>query len=370
VTDVAVTRPRSLYRPALVAYFVARLLVLVSSAITNPFTHTGFVAQLTRWDGAWYLRAVYWGWPTHLTYVHGLATGTDLAFFPVLPLLIRLVSDITFLAPSIAGLLISGLSGATAVLAVTRLARDIKGDDVARRAGLLFALFPGTFVFSFIYCEGLLITFAALALIYLRKAQWWRAGLIMALATATSPAALPLCVVALWASAAAIRRARDWRSLAALALSPFGFVLWFAYLWHHTHVFDAWQRTESGGWHSHPSWRYPFHIVANFLFNPAQPDLTDHMLFWGTVIAVIGIVFSIRQHLGGVVLIYLVTSVLLAAISSPIGLRPRFLTIAFPLAIGYASACRGRTYRFVLALSVIFLGLMTFETMYSWAIFP
>jgi hypothetical protein len=364
------TPARHLYRPAILTYLGLRLSVWVLVIIRGLINHHGYTTQLTTWDSAWYLQAVYWGYPAHLVWVGGHVTGTDLAFFPLLPFAIHWLSDLTFVSPSVTGLLISGLSGLTATLAVGSLAREFAGDQVARRSALLFAVFPGTFVFSFIYCEGLLITFAALALLALLRRQWWSAGLLGLLATLTSPAALPLCLAALVGAVLAIRERREWRSLVSVVLTPLGFVGWWLYLWWHTHVFNAWQLTERDGWHSDPSLRYPFHIIANFLFDPLRPDLTDHMLFWGTVIAAVGLFYCWRQRQPLVVLTFVTTSVALAALSAPIGLRPRFLTITFPLAIGFAARFSGWRYRIVVALSVVFLFMMTYESLYSWAVFP
>jgi hypothetical protein len=363
------TIERPVYRPVVLTYLAVRVVIATAALVKGIAGHGGFINQLTTWDGQWYLRIVYWGYPTHLHFVGGVATGTDLAFFPLLPWLIRLVSDVTWLAPSLAGLAISALSGLTATMAVTRLARHTYDNNVARRAGVAFALLPGAFVFSWIYCEGLIITLAATALFDVIERRWWRAALAGVFATLASPAALPLVLAVAVATPGALRR-REWGVLAALAAPAVTFLTWVHVIGVHAHNANAWRLTEQGGWKSTPSWRYPFHILANFLFDPKRPVLTDHLLFWGFVAGAVGLWWMLRTRAPWPVLAYTVASLGLAAISQPIGPRPRFLTIAFPLAIGLAAANQGRRFLVVVTVSAIWLALMSFETLFSWAVFP
>jgi integral membrane sensor domain MASE1 len=58
------------------------------------------------------------------------------------------------------------------------------------------------------------------------------------------------------------------------------------------------------------------------------------------------------------------------AVSAPVGLRPRFVMLAFPLVIGAATRWSGWRYRLILILSMMLLALMTIEEMSSFAVFP
>ena len=92
--------------------------------------------------------------------------------------------------------------------AVGLLARRLAGDSAGARAALLFAVFPGTFAFSFAYSEGIVVTCVAFGLLALLDRRWWLAGLLGAVATAASPVALAFVVSCAWAAGAAIRRDR------------------------------------------------------------------------------------------------------------------------------------------------------------------
>ncbi len=57
-------------------------------------------------------------------------------------------------------------------------------------------------------------------------------------------------------------------------------------------------------------------------------------------------------------------------ISAPIGLRPRFIFLAFPLIIAVGTRLRGRAYVALLSVSAaLLIGFTVFEVA-SWRIFP
>ena len=371
--ETSLSPRRVLARPfakALLAYLAARLVTLGIVALANVWSHHSWVSDLSTWDGAWFLKAVYHGWPAQLPIVDGHVGASPIAFFPLLPLVIRGLTDVSGLGAATVGLIVSGLSGLGAVYAVGALTRNFAGAVTAERAALLFALSPGSFVFSLIYAEGLLLVFIALGLLALVQRRWLLAGVLGALASLTSPVGLAFAASCAVTALVTSWRERDWRSLVAPLLAPTGFVAWMMYLWRHTGNLMAWRETERYGWNSYPSLLYPFRILAKFLLNPLSPTMTGQILFWGTVVAIYLSVLMFRERQPLAVLSYGVSAVVLFAISSPVGLRPRFLMLAFPLTIAAATRWEGAKFRVALAVSIVGLALMTIETLTSWAVFP
>jgi hypothetical protein len=358
------------FAPAIAIYVAARAITIAVVAITDLFSHDGLVSELSRWDGQWFLLAANHGWPGQLPMVDGHVAGSQIAFFPLFPLLMRALSDVSGLSTAVAGLLISGLTGLTAVIAVGALTRVYSDESGARRAAILFALSPGSFVFSLIYNEGIVVTLMAIALWALVRRRWLLAGVLGAVATATSPVGLILVAVSAWSALRAVVRDHAWRALVAPVIAPAGFVAWTAYLWVHTGTPRAWQLTERGGWNSYPSFAYPVHVILKFVTNPISPTMTGQMLVLCTVVAVIGLVVVFREKMPSELVVYATVAVVLFAISAPVGLRPRFLMLVFPIAMAMATRYRGRTYAALASLSAIGLALMTFETFHSWAVFP
>jgi hypothetical protein len=353
-----------------VAYLAARVVTMATLLIADLADHRSLAGQLARWDGTWFLRAAEQGWPRHLPMAHGHVTANTTAFFPVLPIAIRWLSSATTLSPLAVGVTISAVTGLTAVVAVGLLVRRFTGSQQATRATLLFAVFPGTFAFSLVYTEGILVTCIALGLLALLERRWWLAGLLGLLATATSPIALAFVLSCAWCAGWAAWRDRSVRPLVAPLLAPLGLLAYLGWLWRHTGVLDAWRLTEQGGWSSSSSLLYPLRILGTFARDPLGPTLTGQILVAGTVVAVIGAVLAIRQRQPAPVLIYGLAAAVLAATSAPIGLRPRFVMVAFPLVVAYGTRLRGLAYTGALLVSAALLVAMTALEFASWAVFP
>jgi hypothetical protein len=353
-----------------VAYLAARVITLAAFLVADLVDHQGLADTLKRWDSTWFVRAAEQGWPRHLPMTHGHVAANTIAFFPVFPLAIRWLSSATTLSPLTVGVTISAITGLTAVVAIGVLVRRFAGSERATRATLLFAVFPGTFVFSLAYSEGIVLTCIALGLIALLERRWWVAGLLGLLATATSPIALAFVLSCAWCAGWAAWRDRSVRPLVAPILAPLGFVAYMVWLWRHTGVLNAWRLTEQGGWHSSPSLAYPVRIVATFARNPISPTLTGQILVAGSVVAVVGAVLAIRQRQPAPVLIYGLAAGVLAAISAPVGLRPRFLMLAFPLVVAYGTRLRGRVYTGALVVSVALLVATSVLEFALWPVFP
>jgi len=353
------------------AYVAVRGLTLAAIAVTNAFVrHDHVYTELYRWDSVWFVRAATHGYPSQLQVHHGHVAANTIAFFPVFPLLIRGLADVTSIPPAATAIAISGITGLTSVLAVGMLARHFAGSEKATRAALLFVVFPGTFAFDMAYSEGVVITLVALGLLALLRRQWWLAGVLGLVATATSPVALAFVVSCAWCSGRAILRDRTWRSLAAPLLAPVGFVAYMLYLWAHTGHLTAWRLTELGGWKSYPSVAYPVHILTTFLFDPVRPTLTGQILFAGTVVTVVAAVVAVKERQPAPVLIYGLLTAALVAVSAPVGLRPRMIMVAFPLIIAVGTRLRGRAYALVLVASACGLTAMTLLEMFSTSVFP
>ncbi len=354
---------------ALVVYAICRALSVGAVAVANLFTHNSLLYDLDIWDGAWFLQIVRHGYPAHLPMAHGHVTANTTAFFPLFPLAVRAL-DVTGLPAGWSALVVSAVTGATAVYGVGLLARHLRGDGAGSRAALLFALFPGTFAFSLGYSEGIAITCVSLGLLALLRRRWWLAGILGAVATGASPVALAFVVSCAWCAGRSVVKERDYRALVAPLLAPVGFVAFMVYLRVHTGVLEAWRLTERGGWKSFPSLVYPFRILGTFLRDPVAPTLTGQILFFCTVAAVVGIVLMVREHQPAPVLLYGVCAVASAAISQPVGLRPRFLMLAFPMIIALGTRYEGRTHRWLVAVSAVLLLGFTALELGSRAVFP
>lgn len=181
------------------------------------------------------------------------------AFFPGFPLALRAVHTIV---PSwtAAGLLISLVAGAVAVLALARVARLYLSDAGAgRRTVQLLLLSPCAIFLAAGYSESLFLALALPAWLAAHRRDWPHAATLAALATTVRVSGLFLAAAlalhfVLTARTARTRRA--WRPLPWLALPALPALLYAWYLHSRTGDWMAWQHAQERGWYRrfHAPW--------------------------------------------------------------------------------------------------------------------
>jgi hypothetical protein len=209
----------SLDRPittALAVHLTARVAAVVAVAVAcaiHPLGTGGLGgdigAALSKSDGVWYLGIAHHGYgPPPPIGADGAYTHlTSLAFFPLYPLLIRVVAfaGIPYLG---AALFVTTVAGAVAAVAIVEWARPVVGD---RGAVLLLGsweLLPSSIVLSMAYAEGLFVAAAACCLLALQRRRWLLAGIGAAIGGLTRPTGGCLVLAVAVAAAVELRRHR------------------------------------------------------------------------------------------------------------------------------------------------------------------
>ncbi len=342
----------------LATYAVTRLCVMAGTAIRasqravddrlagRPETpaSTSVSDALTSWDGLWYLEVARNGYPESIppdvTFDQLEARA---AFFPMFPGAIRLVDGVLPGGDTVAALVLNVVLGALAVILVGLLAREVADTTVATKAMVLFAVFPGSFVLSFAYAEALMFVFAGCCLLFLRDERWVLAGLAAALTTATRPNGVAIIAACAVAAFLAIRRSRDWSSLAAPLLAPLGFLGFMLYVDTVADERGAWFRVQSEAWDEGVSFGLTaITSVGEFLTDPfASP--TGGL----TALSLAAVIFmgwaSWRVRLPWEWLAYSAVIVAMVLLPDTVTIRPRFVLAAFPLFIGVAAWWPSRT---------------------------
>lgn len=311
---------------------------------------------LTRWDGRWYLIIAERGYQSELpkTINYNFDDGgAAIAFYPLYPYLARWF-DYVFPGGLVHAMLgLNVVLGAIAVVLVGLLARRLYGVDVARRAMVLFCLFPGSVVLSWNYAEATLIVCAAACMLFLLRERWVLAGVMAALGTATRPNGIALVAACAVAAAVAIYRKRQWKSLVAVALSPLGAIGFHWYLRVHTGERWPWQRAQKDAWNEGWTWQWvdidrdgdkemaatAVRYIWRFLENPLGTRAGDtYLLATVAVVALgVGLFCSIRKRLPWLMLAYVAVVAGLMLSTKVVEPRPRFVFTAFPLVIGVAA---------------------------------
>jgi hypothetical protein len=134
------------------------------------------VTGLVREDALWFLRIATGGYR---------ADDPSAAFFPLYPLVTRVLSFLTGGHPLLAALLVSNLAFFGALLVLYRLTARTFSDAVARRTVVYLAIFPTAFFFLAPYSESLFLLLSVAAFWFAREDRWWLAAVAGILAALT-----------------------------------------------------------------------------------------------------------------------------------------------------------------------------------------
>lgn len=229
-------------RKAILVWWAASRLVVFAGAFALHVTHAprGYFGPaifrplfgpLEAWDGIWY----------RLIALHGylLVPGrqSDPAFFPLYPLLLKIVAS-TGMPIAVAGLLLSNVLFLAALFAFEALSEELFDRGRARRATLLLAVFPTSYVCSMIYPESLVLLAYALTGLFAVRRRWGACAIAAAVAALARPEGvlltLPIlgCLVSQWRTLAPEQRGRGVGALLAGPAAALSFPLYLGWALH------------------------------------------------------------------------------------------------------------------------------------------
>ncbi|SBT92906.1 glycosyltransferase family 39 protein [Streptomyces sp. DI166] len=341
------TRVR-LAAPALVGYAAVRALGLLVLALWSAARDRSAYQLLTaRWDSLWYARVTELGYGYEVRLPNG-DVHSNLAFFPILPWLERLLAALTPLSAADGGFLVSALASLAAAWGIFAVTEHLFGRRAAVCAVLLWAVLPVGIVQSMAYSESLFTALAAWSLYAVLTGRWVTAGTLALLAGLTRPVGLAV-VAAVWAagiasfvrdrSTAPADRARHLRCAVAMLLAPLGaagYVLWVG---HDTGRGPLGYLAVQAGWRNGFDGGYAFARFVGDKFTSFPSALAGLGLIVGVGLLVWLYVVCVRQGQPLPLLVYagVVTALALCA-SSYFGSKPRLLMPAFPLLLPLALA--------------------------------
>jgi hypothetical protein len=304
----------------------------------------------------------------------GIATngysGTEPAFFPLYPLLIRILAVFTG-NHLIAGLLISNVASFFGLLFFYKLVEHQYSRAVAQRATFYVSIFPTAIFFSAVYTESLFFALTVASFYYIRERHWVTAGIIgfFAALTRVEGVLLALPFFIEWITVLGenrreiIKWPRDYlaRPLIGLALIPAGLASYMAYLWvlrgdplYFSHVQIHWGRHFAAPWVSL--------LNAIGLMAHAHNPLTivnQGLELAFTVLMLAVLVAGIRR-LRPSYWVYMAASILVPMSTSSLMSMPRFALVLFPMFVVFGLwGARQSTNNAIVAFSLPLLGLFT-----------
>ena len=164
----------SVARPYMPAAYLAETLGPVARGSYGSVIDTALEAW-PRWDAVHYLAIAQRGY-------QGVSEG-DTVFYPLFPVLVRLVGTLLAGDQLVAGLIISTVATTVSLACLHQLAEPRFGLAAARWSMLALALYPTSFFLLAPFTESLFLALTLGAFLAAERRRWWLAGLLGALAS-------------------------------------------------------------------------------------------------------------------------------------------------------------------------------------------
>lgn len=206
--------------------------------------------RLLVWDAGWFLRVAVNGYPHGYTYDGSRLEANELAFFPLYPMLIRVVAALGIEA-STAAILVSWLASLAAAVALYLLGVSLYGRQAGWALVAICCSAPVSVVLSMAYSESLFLALVAGMLVAAHRRLWWAAGLLGLGAALTRPTGAAAAVALAVAALIEIRRpdaTRRWQPVLAAAVAVAGVPAYLGWVGLRVGAWDAWFRIQEAGW--------------------------------------------------------------------------------------------------------------------------
>jgi hypothetical protein len=354
LTTFVVTRVSIVIIAELAAVIIGQRAGVHFAASENPL-----LAVWGRWDAEHYI---------------GIATngysGTEPAFFPLYPLLIWILGDLTG-NHLIAGLMISNAASFFALLYLYKLVEHEFNRQVAHRAVFYVSIFPTAIFFSAVYTESLFLFLSVASFYYIRERRWLLAGAFGYFAALTRVEGVLLAVPFAIEWGIALYESRgDWfrwpldtavKPLGGIVAIPLGLASYMAYLWvlrgdplYFSHVQAHWGRHLAWPW---VSFGYSLHLI----FGNTEPQTVANQLLevTFTLLMIATLVIGFRR-LRASYIAYMALSILVPISTSSLMSMPRFALVLFPMfALFGLWGAKPTVNNIIVAFSLPLLGLFT-----------
>ena len=368
-------------------YFATRGVLLLAAYLLSALGHHNFLHELANWDGLWYREVANNGYLNHPSYAQ-----TTLGFFPLYPLAIWTLEPVfsvltghgAIWSATVAGVVISTIGGAIATYYVYRLAASWWDTRIARRAAVLFIIFPGSVVFSMVYSEGLLLPLAAACLFALERRRWLLAGILAGFATAVQPTGLVLLPVCAIAALLELHR-QGWRLnvlrqvILAPLLSLTGVSAFALFLWIWTGTPLANYEAQHHGWSEKTDPLALVHLTTTLANQISLTHLNQPTVNLNLIVGLIGailllvmlvLMFLQRRQISVTAITWTLGISYLAITSEYVPPNPRLLLTAFPALMVLARYTRGKWWTLLVWTNCTLLVLLSVLTFYGTTLRP
>ena len=329
---------------AVVAFYANVVFPLYDRA---PFTMFGrpspFWDTFARFDAGWYYPIAKNGYQ----YVEG--GRNNLAYFPVYPLLMRLVGRLFGSRPAdylLGGIIVSWVAFVLAMIAIDALARLNLPGRRAERAVLLTAIFPFAFFYGVVYTESVFLLFTVTSFYCFQTRRWIGGGVCGAVATATRVNGILMLPALAWIAwrGAGPDRGERLRALAGLALVCSGIAWYSLYVYRLSgNPFEWAASIERWGYHPGGApWLAPVRLAQALVTRPYAFLTSERAAPYDTLNGVAALAFVaavpfVWRRLGAAYGLFMVANLWLPLSSGQHEGMGRYCSVLFPCFIWLAS---------------------------------
>jgi hypothetical protein len=313
---------------------------------------------LLAYDGRWYTFVAAQGYgQSGLVDPDGVPQNYRLAFFPLYPWMIRVVSQTTGMPVDAAAIVVSVLASIVAAWGIYAIGARLFNRRTAILLAGLWALVPEGVTEHAGFTESLYTALAAWALYAVLTREWVVAGILSSIAGLTRPTAVALIGTVGVAALVAIARRRDsWEPYVAALFAPIGFLAYIVYAGRRLGRLDGFYDLQRNSWDSYFDYgKTTLHdLLTILLAGDPQWDRTVFVVAAVFVVAVIPL-FA----LAGMVRTHWVLMVFSAAMAIGVlgshahfSTLPRHMLPTFPLLVAPAVALSHARSRYLAVILV------------------
>ena len=202
-----------------------------------------FLNLWTKWDSQWYVQIA------RLGYFIQANQQSNVAFFPLYPLSMRVVARLLDVNFVYAGFIVSNAAFLLALVFLYRLtALELNDRASAQRTVFYLAFYPTAFFFSAVYTESLFLLLTVATMYFARTQRWLAAAAFGMLAAATRNIGVAIWGLVMWEwlrvngwRITTMHRSESWRALwtglrthwdqvLIIAIIPVGLLLYMGFL--------------------------------------------------------------------------------------------------------------------------------------------
>lgn len=236
---------------ALALFAITRIVQLGLLIWLTPADGPRLAELLLDWDGGWFVRVATEGYPTGYSYgAGGEVVGNGLAFFPLYPTLVRMLT-LTGLGAGDAALTVAWVAAGCAAVALHLLGTSLYDRRTGYALVVLCCAQPVSVVLSMGYSEGVFLAAVTGMLVAAHRGGWLTAGLLGLAAALTRPTGVAAALALALAALLVARRStgpQRWAPLAAAAVALAGAPAYLLWVGHRVGDLNAWFTIQSAGW--------------------------------------------------------------------------------------------------------------------------